>query len=172
MFRVSCYFSSVAELPANYTDDQLASYAVNDIVLPFMWYWCLKLKSCFNFCVCLYFFHGSLYCEKCNWCTCVLIVPRHHQLVFWYHYCSIFVVIDRFRQPISSDGLQCVQQSRIAEKTRRNAVWLITLFGQWRANRNKLCSTIGFIAFAIDSLTVASWSTNIHLTRSSTSVQI
>jgi len=36
MFRVSCYFSSVAELPANYTDDQLASYAVNDIVLPFM----------------------------------------------------------------------------------------------------------------------------------------
>ena len=45
----------------------------------------------------------------------------------------------RFRDPISTDELDAVQQSRFAQKTRKNALWAVKLFGQWQANRNVRC---------------------------------
>lgn len=45
----------------------------------------------------------------------------------------------RFREPVSEQDVSKVRDSRFAPKTVKNATWAVTLFGQWRANRNVRC---------------------------------
>jgi hypothetical protein len=45
----------------------------------------------------------------------------------------------RFRDPVSLEELDVVQRSRYPRKTVGNAMWAVTVFGQWRANRNARC---------------------------------
>ena len=45
----------------------------------------------------------------------------------------------RFREPVSVEELDVIQRSRYPRKTVGNAVWAVTAFGQWRANRNARC---------------------------------
>jgi hypothetical protein len=48
----------------------------------------------------------------------------------------------RFREPMSSEDVDRVQQSRFPnfpKKTVSNATWAVTLCGEWRAHRNALC---------------------------------
>jgi len=82
---------------------------------------------------------GALVCSLCldtiSWFSGIITVP----------YSSSSTDLDSQYLP-TVYSVSAVTYRWEDEKTRRNAVWSVTLFGQWRANRNKLCSTIGFIA--------------------------
>jgi len=44
-----------------------------------------------------------------------------------------------FKPPFTEDALHQLQHSRFAKKIVANATWAVTVFGEWRANRNRLC---------------------------------
>jgi hypothetical protein len=45
----------------------------------------------------------------------------------------------RFRQPVSSNEMAKIVGEKFAKKTVDESVWAVTLFGQWRAERNARC---------------------------------
>ena len=47
----------------------------------------------------------------------------------------------RFRKPVSLDEMEGIVGEKFAKKTVDQAVWAVTLFGQWRADRNIRCLT-------------------------------
>jgi hypothetical protein len=46
---------------------------------------------------------------------------------------------NRFKQPVSSDEMANIIGEKFAKKTIDKSTWAVTLFGQWRAERNVRC---------------------------------